>query len=70
MEEYNLLKIIFQIMVGILLFIAFTTIFCLCYNSKYKEMKGYEFDNNKELQMANLVKTDNTFTKLSTEEKY
>ena len=70
MEEYNLLKIIFQIMVGILLFIAFTTIFCLCYNSKYKEMKGNEFDNNKELQMANLVKTDNTFTKLSTEEKY
>ena len=70
LNEYQFFKIFFQTTVTLLLFIGFVAIFCWCYNAKYKQIKGDEFDNTTELQMANLVKSENYFSKLSTEEKY
>ena len=70
LNNYDFFKTFFQIIIVLLLFIGFISFFCYSYNSKYKQMHEDTFDNNNRLQMANLIKSDNSFTKLSTEEKY
>ena len=69
LKKYTFFENFFKIILFLLFFIVFISFFCYLFKYKSNQINN-EFDDNIEIPLSNINKNNETFTKLSTEEKF
>ena len=69
LKKYTFFENFFKIILFLLFFVVFISFFCYLFKYKSNQINN-EFDDNIEIPLSNINKNNETFTKLSTEEKF
>ena len=69
LKKYTFFENFFKIILFLLFFVVFISFFCYLFKYKSNQVNN-EFDDNIEIPLSNINNNNETFTKLSTEEKF
>ena len=69
LKKYTFFENFFKIILFLLFFVVFISFFCYLFKCKSNQVNN-EFDDNIEIPLSNINNNNETFTKLSTEEKF
>ena len=69
LKKYTFFENFFKIILFLLFFVVFISFFCYLFKYKSNQINN-EFDDNIEIPLSNINNNNETFTKLSTEEKF